>query len=250
MADDIFLSPEEQDERARKWLKDNGPALGIGIALGIAGIFGWEQYKDSQQAAAESASTLYQQVLEEFADSELSDFDSQISELKTSHTKTSYAAKAALIKARQLASTDLDGAYNELQWVVDNASESGLTHTARIRQAKIKLSQDDLDAAERLAVHQPQQGFTSYYAELLGEIASRRGDYGSAREQFQISIDALSSSQAAYARVLSLKLDRLPVSGDLEQTIEPKLEQTNSDESASESSVQPSSAADDAATDG
>ena len=210
MADDIFLSPEEQDERARKWLKDNGPALGVGIALGLAGIFGWEHYQDNKQQAAESASTLYEQVLEEFDDSKLSDFQAQVTELKSSHADTSYAAKAALIKARQLASTDLDGAYNELQWVIDNASESGLQHTARIRQARIKLSQGEMDTAEQLASHQPQQGFGSYYAELLGEIAMRRGDFETAREQLQLAIDQLSSSQAAYGRVLTIKLNRLP----------------------------------------
>ena len=91
MADDIFLSPEEQDERARNWLKSNGPALGIGIALGLAGIFGWEQYKDKQQQAAESASTLYEQIIEKIDDSELSDFDEQIAQLKNNHADTSYA---------------------------------------------------------------------------------------------------------------------------------------------------------------
>ena len=42
MADDIFLTPEEQDERARQWLKDNGPALIVGVVLGIGAIFGWD----------------------------------------------------------------------------------------------------------------------------------------------------------------------------------------------------------------
>lgn len=228
MADDIYLSPEEQDERARKWLKDNGPALGVGIALGLAGIFGWEHYKDSQQQAAESASTLYQQVLEEFDDSELSDFDAQVSELKSTHADSSYAAKAVLVKARQLANTDLDGALNELQWVLDNANESGLRHAARIRQAKIKLSQGDLEGAEKLANHQPQQGFQSYYAELLGEIANRRGDYVTAREQLQLAIENLSGSQSSYAQVLTIKLNRLPAV-DEQQPASSDAEETSTD---------------------
>ncbi len=210
MADDIFLTQEEQDERARKWLKDNGPALAIGIALGIGGIFGWEQYKDNQQTKAERASALYEQVLGEFQDSELSDIDAQFSELKSSFAGTSYAAKAALIKARQLAVTDVNAAAEELQWVVDNAPESGLQHTARIRLAKIKLSQSDLDAAAQLAAVKPQHGFASHYAEILAEVAVQRGDTSTARQELQRAIDSLSQSQAAYSRLLSIKLDRLP----------------------------------------
>ena len=58
MADDIFLTPEEQDERARQWLKDNGPALIVGVVLGIGAIFGWDYYKKSQLEKAEAASSL------------------------------------------------------------------------------------------------------------------------------------------------------------------------------------------------
>jgi len=65
MADDIFLTPEEQDERARKWLKENGPALAIGIALGLGAIFGWNQYKAKMQRDAETASELYTAAIEE-----------------------------------------------------------------------------------------------------------------------------------------------------------------------------------------
>jgi predicted negative regulator of RcsB-dependent stress response len=210
MADDIFLTPEEQDERARKWLKDNGPALAIGIALGLAAIFGYEQYKDSVQRNAEQASALYQAALTEVSDSSLSDIDAQVSELKDNYASSSYAAKAALLKAKKLSLSDLDAAYIELQWVVDNAAEPGLQHTARIRQAKIKLSQGDLEQARKLASFTPTQGFGSNYDEVLAEVSVREGNTDKARELFQKAIDALPGSQSGYAQLLSLKIDRLP----------------------------------------
>ncbi len=234
MADDIFLTPEEQDERARQWLKDNGPALAIGVALGLGAIFGYEQYKTSQQTNAEEASELYAATLVEVADSSLSNIDEQVSLLKDKYSSSSYAAKAALLKAKQLSTSDLDAAYAELQWVVDNAKESGLQHTARIRQAKVKLSQGDLEQAKALASHTPTQGFESNYAEILAEISLKKGDEVAAREFFQKAIDTLPSAQSSYARVLSLKLDRLPeaapndsapssessVSGDADASVE------------------------------
>ncbi len=223
MADDIFLTQEEQDERARKWLKDNGPALIIGILLGLGGIFGWEQYKASQESNAQQASALYEQVLEEYGDSELSDFDAQLNKLKESYAGTSYAAKASLIKARQLAVTDLDGASEQLQWVIDNAPESGLKHTARIRLAKIKLSQGDLDTAAQLASVEPQLSFESHYAEIRAEVAIERGDNELARQELQTAIDKLTQSQASYARVLTIKLDRLPVSEESSKELSKEL---------------------------
>lgn len=210
MADDIFLTPEEQDERARQWLKDNGPALAIGIVLGLGAIFGWDYYKKAQLEMAQGASAVYAETVEAIGSSELADISTQVDTLKQEYSSTSYAAKAALIKAKQIALSDLDAAFEELQWVIDNADESGLRHTARIRQAKIKLAAGDLDAAKALASYQPTQGFTSHYAEVLGDIAVQEGDSLSARVNYQTAIDSLLEAQAAYAQVLSIKLDRLP----------------------------------------
>jgi len=210
MADDIFLTPEEQDERARKWLKENGPALAIGIALGLGAIFGWNQYKAKMQRDAETASELYTAAIEEVRSSQLSDIDVQLAELKEAHSDSPYAAKVALLKAKQLSVSDLPAAFNELQWVMDNAEEMGLIHTARIRQAKIKMELGEYDAAKKLAGHTPTQGFDSYYSELLGDIAAKEGDTDAARSNYQTAIDALTSGQSSYSRVLTLKLDRLP----------------------------------------
>ncbi|RBP49292.1 YfgM family protein [Arenicella xantha] len=218
MADDIFLTPEEQDERARQWLKDNGPALVIGIALGLGAIFGWDYYKKAQLELAEGASAVYAETLESVQSSELADISAQVDTLKQDYSGTSYAAKAVLIRAKQLALSDMAAAYDELQWVIDNSDESGLQHTARLRQAKIKLAQGELAAAKALASHQPTQGFTSNYAEILGDIAVQEGDLLSARVNYQTSIDALSETQAAYAQVLSIKLDRLPNNESAEVT--------------------------------
>lgn len=210
MADDIFLTPEEQDERARKWLKDNGPALAIGIALGLAAIFGYDQYKNSKIESAEQASALYAVAATTAADSDLSDIDAQVNTLKAEYASSSYAAKAALLKAKQLSVSDLDAAFTELQWVVDNAKEVGLQHAARIRQSKIKIAQEDLATAKILASYTPTQGFDSNYAELLAEISLKQGDESAARKYYQSAIDSLPDDQVGYSRVLSLKLDRLP----------------------------------------
>ena len=103
MADDILLTPEEQDERAKKWLKDNGMSIAVGIALGLAGIFGFNQYKASVQLKAEQASSLYSEIINTNENSEISDIDAQVAQLKDNYGSSSYAAKAVLLKAKQLA---------------------------------------------------------------------------------------------------------------------------------------------------
>lgn len=210
MADDIFLSQEEQDERAKKWLKDNGPALAIGIALGLGAIFGFNQYKANKLAKAELASGLYVAALNEINDSDNSDINAQVAELKDSYASSSYAAKAALLKSKQLSVNDMPAAIEELQWVIDNAPEVGLRHTARIRQAKVQLAMGDYEAATNSATQTDASGFESHYTEILGDVNAKQGDFDAAREHYQAAIDSLSNAGASYAQVLSLKMDRLP----------------------------------------
>ncbi len=226
MADDIFLTPEEQDERARKWLKSNGPALAIGVVLGLGAIFGYEQYKEGVQSSAEQASALYQTALDEVGDSSLSDIDAQVKELKDNYSSSSYAAKAALLNAKKLSISDLDAAYSELQWVVDNAEEPGLQHAARVRQAKIKLAQGDLAQARTLANFTPTQGFESNYAEVLGDVSALEGSSDEARGLYQKAIDTLPSSQSSYAQLLTLKINRLPGSDVAEIVETPEASET------------------------
>jgi predicted negative regulator of RcsB-dependent stress response len=211
MVDDILLTPEEQDERAKKWLKDNGISLLIGVVLGLGAVFAYNGYKDKQKSDAEQASALYDTVLNLVKESELADIDRPVNTLKENYAKTPYAAKASLMKARQLSVNDLDAALKELRWVGSNAEELGLIHTARLREAKILLAQDKLEPAMALANTEPYDGFDSHYNEILADIAVRQKDYSRAKTHYQIAIDSISQANDAYSSVLSIKMNRLPV---------------------------------------
>lgn len=219
MVDDILLSPEEQDERAKQWIKDNGMAIVIGISLGLAAVFGYNNYQAKQLANAEQASMIYNSVLGLVNDSELADIESKVISLKADHSDSSYAAKGALLRARQLSVSDLDAAFAELDWVVANAKEYGLKHTALIRQAKIRLSQAKFEDAKIIASTQPYQGFDSFYLEILGDVAVRQGEYTNANDFYQSALDTLGEADQNYAAILTLKKDRLPIAS--QETLNP-----------------------------
>ena len=210
MADDILLTQEEQDEKAKQWLKDNGLALAIGIALGLGGIFGYNAYKASKQENAEAASNLFSTMMEQVSVSDNIDIDASVNSLKTDYASSSYAAKAALIKASQLAKTDIPAALTEYQWVIDNANELGLRHAASIRKAKLHVSLAEYDQAKKIASQESYKSFASHYKEILGDIAVQQGELDKAYDYYQQATEQLSPSDAAYASILSLKMVPLP----------------------------------------
>ena len=219
MVDDILLSPEEQDERAKRWLKENGLALVVGVTLGLAAVFGYNSYKDYQIRSAESASALYDSVLSAVNQSELTDIKERVQQLKEDHAGSSYAAKAALLLARQLSVSDLNAALAELQWVAENADENGVQHSARIRQAKILIAQGDLAAAKVVASRESYDGFDTYYQEILGDIAAQQQSFDQARLHYQNAIDTQGEADSGYTAVLILKMNRLPQENSTETVL-------------------------------
>jgi len=210
MVDDILLSPEEQDERAKQWLKDNGMALVMGVVLGLGAVYAFNNYRDQQKVNAEEASALYTQVINLVNDSDNADIENRVTTLKEEYAGSSYAAKAVLLRARQLSVSNLDDALQELVWVGENTDEIGILHTARVRQAKVLVALEKLDEAKSLAEIKPYDGFDTYYQEILGDIATKQENYEVARVHYQSAIDQVGAAGTGYIAILNLKMNRLP----------------------------------------
>ena len=55
-------------ERAKDWIRVNGLWIIAGIAIGAAGLWGWNWYKDRRTVQAEVASARYEEMVEAFND--------------------------------------------------------------------------------------------------------------------------------------------------------------------------------------
>lgn len=64
MAIDDLLDEHEQGERVRDWLRRNGAALVMGIALGLGAIFGWRWWQQHQVDQHAEAGNRYQAVVQ------------------------------------------------------------------------------------------------------------------------------------------------------------------------------------------
>ena len=67
---DDYLSDKEQVERLRQWWRENGWFLLGGVALGLLGLYGYNQYFAYQDRQAEGAQVLYESVRQATDDSD------------------------------------------------------------------------------------------------------------------------------------------------------------------------------------
>ncbi|MCH6583302.1 MAG: tetratricopeptide repeat protein, partial [Proteobacteria bacterium] len=96
----------------------------------------------------------------------------------------------------------------ELQWTLDNATDDGTKHAARLRLARIVADANDVDAALSLLDVSDIAGFELDYHELRGDLTVLKGDKQAAREAYRMALKELDEF-SSYKSTLSMKLDAL-----------------------------------------
>lgn len=223
-----YESDEEQLEALKRWWKENGNSLLMGVVIVLAVYFGIGRFQDSRMNESGRASDLYQQM----ADLAVDNMDSAISsdafqqlqgvytELKGDYADSIYSRYGALLMARfQVERNELDQAAAELQWILDNPelgflqeADAELFVIARLRLARVRLGQGDAEAALALLQSQPlQDEFVPGYAEVEGDVQMALGNRDAARAAYQKALVALNASGTGNPAVLRLKLQELGV---------------------------------------
>ncbi len=203
---DMNLSEEEQVEALKKWWKANGVSAVGGIAIGLAGVFGWQLWNSHQQQIAEQVSMQFEQLNVSVAAGSFEPATKQAEGIITEHQDSTYAVFAALELAKvKVAQGDVVGAQGQLQWVVENAPNPSLAQIARLRIARILLDSGDLDGVSELLKTDSGEGYRGDFSELKGDVALERGDKSSARSLYREALD----NQVSNTAVVQMKFDDL-----------------------------------------
>lgn len=200
---------QEQVEKLKQWWKTYGTALLVGIALGLAILFGNKYWADYKQQRAAAASALYDQLLQDYRKKAFEDVRKTASRIMDEYAATPYAGLAAMMLARvNFDAKQSEEVRRQLRWAVDNASDAGARHAARLRLARVLAADGEVDAALALIAIKDIAGFESDYEELRGDLLVAKGDKRAAREAYARAIEHLDAT-SAYFPVLNMKLDDL-----------------------------------------
>jgi len=191
---------EEKAEEIKQWWRENGTSVIVGVVLAIAGVFGWQQWKQHKLTTAEEASALY-------AEEKAGMDDLALASLKGDYGSTPYAALAALTAARQaVEKKDEAKAIQELQWVVDNASETTIQEIAKIRLARLYIATNNLDGAQTILQQKFATAYTSLIEELKGDLYVAQKNFKQAAQAYDRAILATGGRAPQY---LQMKRDNL-----------------------------------------
>ena len=200
---EIYSTEEQQAEAIKRFFRENGLSLALGVIVGLGGLYGWKAYNQNQITTAEQASDAYTKLVE--SDDVLASADAFISENKD----TQYATLAAFVAAKEAVDTQkLDVANEKLSWIVSNVDNAQLKAIATTRLARVQIAQQQYDDALTTLNSPLPEAFNANVAELKGDIYTQQGNKEQARVAYQAAVDAggLTSNP-----LLQIKLDDLAV---------------------------------------
>jgi predicted negative regulator of RcsB-dependent stress response len=206
----IQHSEEEQIENLKAWAKENGPSVVFGIVIGVAVLGGWNLWKNHTAKQAAEASALYTQMLLKMDSNQPVDqYTSTIETLRSKYDNTAYAALAALVAAKlAVDQNNIDGAIKDLEWAAKHAEQPEIRITAKLRQARLFLSQGNFNQTEALLNEKYPEAYTAVVEELRGDLQVAKGNPETARQAYEKALAA--SDIAPYTRqLIQNKLDQL-----------------------------------------
>jgi predicted negative regulator of RcsB-dependent stress response len=207
---DPHVTEEQQIVALKQWWKTNSSSIITGLILGLAILFGTKAWFAWQDRVAQQASDIYAVMINALQNGNNQAVSEKAGTLIGDYSSTPYAALAALALAGlRVQEGELEAAATQLQWALDNGDADFVSDTARLRLARVKLAQGQLDAAESvLGSAGSSNAAEVLFAELRGDIYLARGDRDQAMASYQRAL-AITDENSSGRALLQLKYEEL-----------------------------------------
>jgi predicted negative regulator of RcsB-dependent stress response len=218
----VALSTEEEEslESLKRWWRESGRSIAMGIGAVAIVYFGWQAWQGSQTRSAAEASAVYDQLSQLMvtqpgetvaeADRELAQM--LVVTLKSEHADSVYALYGALFGARlAVEAEDLATAEQQLQWLLDNtrsglfgSTDPTLVKLARLRLGRVLLASGEPDRALAVISAVEPSALNAEFDELRGDIYLAQGQRDQALTAYQAALAAATGNP-----ILQMKLTEL-----------------------------------------
>lgn len=206
---DYLVTEEQQIEALKRWWKEYGLSIVIGVALAIVFIFGWRFYQRHKTKVGQAASIVYTRMTVDILNDQWTDAVEQANLLRKDFARTPYAKIAGLTLAKHaLLQSNLDEAVMQLLWVVKHAGSSIIAQVANLRLARVYIEQNKIPQALKSLRNIKNSLLAGLVAEVKGDAYVKLGKQDQARAMYQLALKKI--PQADQSRpILQMKLSDL-----------------------------------------
>jgi predicted negative regulator of RcsB-dependent stress response len=206
---DEYLSEAEQWERAKAWLRSYIPWILGGVIVALAGLSGWNWWKDRQDRLGVEASARYEQMTDALQKNDPTRAKAIAAELAKDYPDSPYVDQAHFFEARlAVEANDLAKADSLLRGIMDRSKDEQLALVARLRLARVQLAQNKPDDALATLNGKPAGAFEARFHEVRGDVFFAKGDKPGALKEYLAAL-AQSDARSVDTQSLQLKINDL-----------------------------------------
>ena len=185
---DDYLSEKEQWDAVKAWFRENGLWIIAGVAVGGAGIGGYQWWNGHIDKVNGEASAKYEQMVADLGRSDESGALTLLGELERDYSSTPYLDQARLAFARvYVESNRLDKAAASLEAITQHSKDKQLALLARMRLARVQISQQKPDDALATLNGVDPGAFAAQFHEVRGDADLAKGDKGGALSEYRLA---------------------------------------------------------------
>ena len=186
-----YETEEQQVEALKKWWKENGTSLIVGLFVGVSALFGWRYYVEQNNVHAVQASDLYMQVMQSAALKTADDKTIDINNtLINEYSDTPYAALSSLALAKfEYEKDNTDAAVAQLELAVKHANDDQIKQISSLRLARLYIEQKKYTEASTLLALPHDVAYDAQYEEIKGDLYTAKGDLAQARMAYDKAIN-------------------------------------------------------------
>ncbi len=213
------LSEKEQLEEMRAWWSENGRYVITGVVLGVAIIFGWNQWRSSIQTSRIEASNLFEEVMFAVGDGDTDTAEAAAGNIYDNYEQTVYPDQTRLAMARLYMDKGRDqDAADVLRELIVVGDENEIQLVGRLRLAKVLLYQNKPDEVVELLKDLGESGFSARYSEVLGDAYAAQGNFAEAQTAYLAALTENQAMRTVDNTLVQLKLNDLPDLDEMAET--------------------------------
>ncbi len=199
---EVGKTEDEQAEQIKKWIKENGPQIIMGVVMGLSAIWGWDAYKNYQYSQSIQARSHYLALVSN--PNNTSAFDT----LKNDYSDSGYVNQSSLVMAKNaVKQKKYQQALDYLAPLVNTENEF-IAHTAKLRSAAIYLEIGQHNQALSVLETTDINAFSGLYSHTKGDIYLAQNNIDSAKKHYRLALSQL-SSDSELKNLIQIKLNDL-----------------------------------------
>lgn len=199
----------EQAESVKKWCREYGLGILVGIIFAVFISWGWNYWRQTKENNLLIASMQYERLVASIAKAEkISILNNLADGLLKNYANTPYASLAALQLAKLAVNqNNLTEATNRLVSIIDHGHDQALQSIARLRLARILLTQNQAKDALKLLSKSEDKAYIPLFLEEKGDILNNLGHYDKALKSYLAAKKAFGNY--AEQPLLQMKINNL-----------------------------------------